>query len=116
MATTRLLPISRFLIEQVAAQIEELFSPRKVILFGSYGYGHPNADSDVDLMVIMETPLRSVEQSVEIRRKVEVPFPADILVRTPVEVAERLAQGDSFLREVLTKGEVLYEAPDEGVD
>lgn len=93
-------------------RIAERFRPKRVILFGSHAYGEPDADSDVDLLVIMDTPLRNVEQAVEIRREAALPFPADLLVRAPSEVADRVAQGDCFLRDVITKGEVLYEAPD----
>jgi predicted nucleotidyltransferase len=103
-------------IQQVVQQIVERFHPQKVFLFGSHAYGEPTPDSDVDLLVTMETPLRNVDQAVEIRKEVDFPFPADLLVRTPQQIAERLALGDVFLREVLTKGLVLYEASDAGVD
>jgi len=102
-------------IQQVVQQIVERFHPLKVILFGSYAGGTPTADSDVDLLVTMETPLANVEQAVEIRTEVDFPFPTDLLVRTPQQIAERLALGDVFMREVLTKGIVLYEAVDAGV-
>jgi predicted nucleotidyltransferase len=103
-------------IEQVVQRIVEQFQPRRVFLFGSYAYGEPTFDSDVDLLIEMETPLRNVEQAVEIRRAVDFPFPTDLLVRTPQQIAERLAMGDVFLREVVKKGIVLYEADDAGMD
>lgn len=103
-------------IADVVAQLVEHFHPHKVILFGSYAYGTPTPDSDVDLLVVMETPLRNVEQAVEIRKAVDFPFPVDLLVRTPQHMAERVALGDVFLREVLTKGVVLYAANDTGMD
>jgi predicted nucleotidyltransferase len=102
-------------IRQVVGRIVERLHPRRVILFGSYAGGHPTPDSVVDLLVEMETPLSNVEQAVEIRRAVDLPSPADLLVRTPGQIAERLAVGDVFLREVLAKGIVLYEAGDAGV-
>jgi len=102
-------------IRQVVGRLVERFHPRRVILFGSYAHEHATPDSDVDLLVEMETPLSNVEQAVEIRKAVDLPFPADLLVRTPAQIAERLALGDVFLREVLAKGIVLYEAGDAGV-
>ena len=99
-------------IQQVVQRIVARFRPQKVILFGSYAGGKPTADSDVDLLVTMETPLRSVEQAVAIRKAVDFPFPTDLLVRTPGQIAERLALGDVFIREVVMKGVVLYEAAD----
>jgi predicted nucleotidyltransferase len=102
-------------IRQVVERIVTLFRPQKVILFGSYATGAPTRDSDVDLLVEMETRLRGVEQAVAIRRAVDFPFPTDLLVRTPGQIIERLALGDTFLREVVTKGMVLYEAAHAGV-
>jgi predicted nucleotidyltransferase len=79
-------------------------------LFGSYAYGHPKPESDVDLLVIMDTPLRSRQQRLEISRALSPrPFPLDIIVRTPQELAERIVMGDLFLREITTRGKVLYE-------
>ena len=70
----------------------------------------------VILLVTMETPLPNVEQAVAIRRAVDIPFPTDLLVRTPQQIAERLALGDVLLREVVAKGIVLYEADHLRVD
>ena len=101
-------------IADVVAQIVEHFHPQQVVLFGSYAYGTPTPDSDVDLLVVMETPLRHVEQAVEIRKAVDFPFPVDVLVRTPQHITERIALGDVFLRQVLTTGVVLYATNDTG--
>ena len=109
-------PVLRSAIERVVEQIVRLFHPRQVVLFGSYAYGEPTPDSDVDLLITMDTSLRPVEQAVAIRASVEFPFPVDLLVRTPDQIAERLSIGDSFFNEVLSKGIVLHEATDEGVD
>jgi len=99
-------------IQEVAQRIGKEFSPQRIILFGSYAYGNPTPDSDVDLLVITPFQGRSAEKSVEIRLKVRPPFPMDLLVRTPEKVQERLNMGDSFMREILMKGKVLYEAAD----
>jgi uncharacterized protein len=40
-------------IEAFSQQIVEKFQPERIILFGSYAYGQPNEDSDVDLLVIL---------------------------------------------------------------
>ena len=103
-------PVTDAEITQVVQQIAARFQPRRVFLFGSYAYGKATADSDVDLLVEMETSLRGVEQAVEIRRAIDLPFPTDLLVRTPAQVAERLAMGDVFLREIVSKGRLVYEA------
>jgi len=115
MATVSMRP-TRAEIQRVVKQVVARFRPRKVILFGSYASGTPTADSDVDLLVAMDTRLPNVEQAAAIRRAVDFPFPTDLLVRTPRQIAERLALKDVFMREVVTKGIVLYEAADAGVD
>jgi uncharacterized protein len=99
-------------IEEFGRRIGEQFRPRSVVLFGSYARGTATVDSDVDLLVIMPHEGRSVDASVSIRLKMNPPFPLDLLVRKPEVVRQRLAMGDSFLRDVLRDGKVLYEAHD----
>jgi predicted nucleotidyltransferase len=99
-------------IRAVVQQIAEKFQPEKIILFGCYAYGNPRPESDVDLLVIMDTPLRSRQQRLEISRALSPrPFPLDVIVRTPRQVEERIALGDFFLREITTQGKVVYERP-----
>ena len=109
------LPVTRGDVQRVVDDVVRLFRPRRVVLFGSYAYGHPTRDSDVDLLVIMETSLRSVDQAVAIRDAVDFTFPTDLLVRTPGQIEERLALRDPFVQEILTRGIVLYDAADRGV-
>jgi predicted nucleotidyltransferase len=101
-------------IHRLARQIAEQFQPERILLFGSYAYGEPHRDSDVDLLVVMEAK-DPIVQAIRIRRATEHPFPLDILVRTPEEVRWRTEEGDSFLCEVLGKGKVLYEKANEGM-
>ena len=102
------------LIRRFAHQVAERFHPDKIILFGSYAYGTPQADSDVDILVIM--PARNqIDQAVRIDRVVDPPFPLDLIVRTPKNMKWRLEEGDTFLREITSKGKVLYEKTDGGV-
>ncbi len=99
-------------IRAVVKKIADRFQPEKVILFGSYAYGTPKPESDVDLLVVMETKLRERQQRLEISRAISPrPFPMDILVRTPSDLEHRLALGDFFLREITTSGKILYERP-----
>src|SRR5438128_5443822 len=95
-------------IRRFARQVAQRFRPDKIILFGSYAYGKPHADSDVDILVIM--PARNeLDQALRIRLTIDYNFPMDLLVRTPKNLSWRLAEGDWFLREVMAKGKVLYE-------
>lgn len=101
--------ISRDEIQAFVDQVVQRFRPTKVILFGSYAYGEPNADSDVDLMVIIPHRRSNVEVATRIRLACPRRFPMDLLVRSPAELRRRLKLGDSFLREVIQKGIVLHE-------
>ena len=97
-------------IEDLAARIGHEFHARKVVLFGSHASGAARRDSDVDLFVIMPFRGRRVDQSVAIRMKLRPTFPLDLVIRSPREVRERLRLGDSFIRQILKTGKVLYEA------
>src|SRR3954449_3933329 len=69
-------------IRRYARQVAEQFRPEKIILFGSYAYGTPHEDSDVDLLVIM--PARNqLDQVVQIRRGLAGPLPLGPLLRDP---------------------------------
>ena len=98
-------------IKAYATAVARKFRPQRIILFGSYAYGQPTKDSDVDLLVVMRHRKRNPEKATEIRLKVQAPFPMDLLVRTPKRLQERISLGDFFMREIVDKGIVLYEAP-----
>jgi uncharacterized protein len=93
-------------VERIARELQ----PEAIILFGSYAYGQPTPDSDVDLLVIWETELPHLERYLAVSQLLAPrPFPVDILVKTPKELAQALASGDFFLKEIVSQGEVLYE-------
>src|SRR5881227_1551235 len=95
--------IPMHVIRRFARQVVEHFQPDKIILFGSYAYGTPHEDSDVDILVVM--PARNqLDMAVRISLTIDPPFPLDIIVRTPKNMKWRLEEGDSFLREITTKG------------
>ncbi|MDD4888526.1 MAG: nucleotidyltransferase domain-containing protein [Phycisphaerae bacterium] len=85
------------------------FPAQRVILFGSYAYGRPTEDSDVDLLVVMAFKGHPAYKSAEVLLRIAPSFPTDILVRTPGYVRKRVAMGDSFMQEILARGKVLYE-------
>ena len=75
----------------------------------------PTEDSDVDVLVIMPFNRKRGRKSLEIRQRIPADFPLDLIVRTPEFIAQRLEWGDCFIHEILSKGDVLYEATDSGV-
>src|SRR5438046_6815361 len=97
-------------IRRFARRIAERFQPHKIILFGSYAYGKPHEESDVDLLVIMRTK-NAIDQSIRISLAFEQLFSLDLIVRTPWQIERGFKDDDWFLREIVEKGLVLYEAP-----
>src|SRR6266404_2768377 len=96
-------------INSLCDEIAREFRPQKIILFGSHAYGNPEWDSDVDLLVIMPFKGTPHRQAVAIRSRIEAGVALDLLVRTPEQISRRLAMGDSFIREILERGKVIYE-------
>ena len=103
------MPVAEALPE-VVQRIVQTLQPEKIVLFGSYADGTPTSDSDVDLLVVMETTASPVERYLAVSRLLRPrPFPVDILVKRPDEIQSALGAGDFFIREVLSRGQVLYE-------
>ena len=78
-------------IRRFARRIAEQFQPEKIILFGSYAYGTPHEESDVDLLVIMPTR-DAIAQSVRISVALDWPFSLDLIVRTPGQIERGLRE------------------------
>jgi uncharacterized protein len=100
-------------IDKIIRQIVTAYQPEKIILFGSYAYGKPRADSDLDMLIIKTTGERFIDRWTNVRKIVSDPersIPFEPLILTPHELEERLARGDQFIEEIMTKGEVLYVA------
>lgn len=96
-------------IRTLANQIAREFNPDEIILFGSYAYGKPHEWSDVDLLVVMETPKGEVRTIMEISDSLpSLPFSVDIIARSRSVINKRKKSGDFFLREITKKGKVLY--------
>ena len=99
-------------IKKIIGKIIKEYHPEKIILYGSYAYGSPTEDSDIDLLIIKNTTERPIDRRVHVRRIVSDPqrrIPLEPLVLTDQELNKRLEIGDQFVKEILTRGRVLYE-------
>lgn len=99
-------------IKKLCAQIAQEFNPEKIILFGSQAYGKPTAESDIDLLVVMNYEGSPFRQAGEILKRLQVWMPVDLIVRSAADVEQRLRIGDQFMREILQRGKVMYELTD----
>jgi predicted nucleotidyltransferase len=103
------LPVTEEILAEIVRRLVTALNPEKIILFGSYAYGSPSGDSDVDMLVIMQTTASPADRYVLVSHLIRPrPFPLDLLVKTPEEIAQALAKGDSFIQEIVTQGRVLY--------
>ena len=98
------------LIKELSDAIAREFRPERIVLFGSYAYGKPSTDSDVDLLVIMPFTGKSVHKALEIINKIQPKFSVDLLVRRQDEVEWRIANNDCFMSEIVEQGRTLYES------
>lgn len=104
------LPVTEESLALIVQRLVPALNPCQIIVFGSYAYGVPSADSDLDLLVIVETQARPVDRYLSVSSLLRPrPFPLDILVKTPDEIDRALADGDPFMVEILSQGRVLYE-------
>jgi len=97
-------------IRAFSDEVAREFHPQKIVLFGSYAYGNPTPDSDVDLLVILPFEGSDLRMAIQIRARLDAPFPLDLLVRKPRFIAERLRERDMFIEGIMKDGRVLYES------
>ena len=96
-------------IKKITDQIVKKYQPEKIILFGSYAWGKPTENSDVDLFIVKESDLPRRFRTTRVERILDsVSFPVDVLVYTPKEIKERRSLGDFFVGNIFKKGKVLY--------
>ncbi len=98
-------------LDGIVQKIVAGYSPSKIILFGSYAYGMPNEDSDIDLLIVKETDKRPIDRWTEVKRLIRDrgrEAPVSPLVYTPKELSDRMGIKDFFIQEILEKGKVLY--------
>lgn len=92
-------------------KITQAVSVKKIFLFGSYAYGKPTSDSDIDLCVLTEDSGRKIDIMSAIREKISFSavHPLDIIVYKPDEFYSRSNSKTSMESQILHKGVVLYE-------
>lgn len=95
----------------IAEEIKKKYHPEKIVLFGSFAYGKPSKDSDIDLLIVKDTKERPIDRRVRVRQLVSnlrKGYAFSPIVITSAEMSQRLKIGDQFLKEILSRGEVLY--------
>jgi len=93
-------------LSQLTAQLRAMPEVQQVILFGSYAAGRRDLFTDLDIIVVMDSPLGFVERLADLYRHLQVAVDVDLLAYTPAEF-ERMRQRP-FIRHALATGKVLY--------
>ena len=100
-------------IRQVVDRLKSDYQPDRIVLFGSWAYGEPSPESDVDLLIIKKTDQPFHRRWAEVYQLVS-PLVKGLdfspFVMTPKEILARQRARDPFLEEVLTRGKTLYAA------
>ncbi|MBL8874553.1 MAG: nucleotidyltransferase domain-containing protein [Phycisphaerae bacterium] len=102
------MPVTDADIQVVANAIAKRFNPDGIVLFGSRARGDARADSDVDLLVIMDFEGSPIRKAVELLQGIETPFALDLVVRAPGDVRRRYEQGDPIIRDAIDRGRTLF--------
>jgi uncharacterized protein len=100
-------------LNEIVRRLVADYKPEKIILFGSYAYGEPHEDSDLDVLIIRETSERRIDRMRTVHRlttDAQYRIAFEPIVMTPAEIEERLEIGDQFIAEIVEKGELLYAA------
>jgi HEPN domain-containing protein/predicted nucleotidyltransferase len=96
-------------LEDIVERLVREYEPDRIILFGSAATGVAREGSDLDLLVVKDTPARPIDRRMEVERLlVDRGIPLDILVYTPRELRELYAAGNPLIEEVVETGRVLY--------
>ncbi len=106
-------PIDEALIQEITRKIVDAFHPKRVILFGSRARGDYHADSDIDLLVEMESTEKRWQRRVRIGSLFKDRWwPMDLLVYTPQEIEVRCNSFATVIPYALKEGKILYESAD----
>ncbi|WP_016778941.1 nucleotidyltransferase domain-containing protein [Anaerophaga thermohalophila] len=100
-------------LKNTIVQAIKPFNPEKIILFGSFAYGSPQMDSDIDIFVIKDITEKEVrDYRVNINKVLwqqlkDKQYPIDVLIDSPHRIKQRIESGDQFYQKIITEGENL---------
>lgn len=93
--------------QDVINQLEKE-NPQAIVLFGSYAWGKPHEDSDLDILMIKETDKSCLsERYADVRSRIKTNIPLDLMVLSADEV-NTYKKSNPFISEILQRGKIVY--------
>ena len=104
--------ISTANIEEAVKRLADTYQPFTIYLFGSYAWGQPHEDSDLDFMIVVN---ENTEHTFELRRKgnralAGIGFSIDFLFNTPTSFNDRAEHPSSLEYKIKKQGKIVYDA------
>ncbi len=96
-------------LQRIIEVIKTEYHPEKIVLFGSLAAGEVHEWSDIDLLIVKETPKRPIERTLELFRLIRPKVGVDLFIYTPEEYEVLLKEKFSFLMSILKTGKTVYE-------
>ena len=100
-------------VDIVVDAIVKDLSPKMIVIFGSVAKGTADDNSDLDILVVMETKKKHFERSSDVQMSLwnrKIILDADVIVVTPEEFEMDKQNEYSFIHEIVSTGVVAYEA------
>ncbi|MBA4320750.1 MAG: nucleotidyltransferase domain-containing protein [Flavobacterium sp.] len=95
-------------IDKITKQIIRFYKPQKIVIFGSSATGKKTGD--IDMLIVKETKEILFGRMYKVKCIANSDKQFDPIVLTPGEVRQRLKMGDFFIKDILTKGKLVYES------
>ena len=105
------MPVPEAVLQEMTERLVDEFHPDCVYLFGSYAWGEPSSDSDLDLMIVVpsgntESPARRAARGYRVLESFRIP--KDILVKTREEFDRLSGARASLESRIARRGRLLY--------
>ena len=101
------------ILKETVKKIVSHYKPQKIILYGSYAYGKPDKNSDIDLFIIKNTSKPRMDRFKEVKKILwdvtNKGIPILPIIFTERELKQRDKINDIFIKEIISKGQILYE-------
>ena len=95
-------------IDKITRRLIQFYKPQKIVIFGSSATGKKTGD--IDMLIVKETKENFFDRMYRVKQLADADKPFDPIVLTPQEVRQRLKMGDFFIKDILTKGKLVYES------